>query len=364
MGSRLAELFVDITLRGGAVKEMKSLKEESFKLNRALGDLKTRTRDFGALTEREMRNAQKTQRLFDFDEKLYQSPKYRKSRDAVADADFSRKSVQSVQESQQDQANHANFMKNYGMRRQQEIVLRDIQKDKNKRQQDELLLLQRNTLERGKGYAVMQLLKNRLVSGSTANMGIGIGSGGSQTTNIAAKTAGAIGGMFSIWSLAITGAVTGAIYAGVQLAKSASPDAAATYEGSWKLVTNEIGQSLIPALTTVSRGLQGLASIIAAWKNSDAAKNTESFLDAIGFKILGPFDSFFKSLNQDGMYTSSQHKARFTSFEEGWRRVQQDAASGGSMEAKLLQQAIEGNQIAAQIAMNTGRPAPRPGNSP
>lgn len=360
MGQKLAELFVDITLRGGAVKEMRSLKEETRKLDRSLSDLNNRRRDTGALIEREMRNAQRKKSLFDFDEQEYSSSKYRKRSDAVADANFSEKLNLSAKSATEDEANHATFMKNYRTRHQQEIVVRDIQKDKNKREQEELLLLQRTTLERGKGFAIMQMMKNRFMSGNTASMEIGVGAGGSKGLNTAAQVAGALG---SGPLLAVTGAVTAAIYAGIQLAKSASPNAAATYDGSWKLVTNEIGQSLIPALMTVSRGLQGLAGIIESWKNSEAAKATGGFLDAIGFKILGPFDSLFKSMSKDGMYMSSQHQSRFTSFEEGWRRVQQDAASGGSLEAKLLQQAIIGNQIAAQIATNTGRPPPMPGNT-
>lgn len=330
MGQRLAELFIDITMRGGAKPQLIALRDQIAAMDKSLeNNASLYKRQTAAKLDQLDKIAARQKQLAALDEKTYGSARYQKHANTRAEADFDLQMAQSAKVAAQEKATHAAFLSNFGTRRQQESVLRDIQIDKNKKKREELLLLQRTTLEHGKGAAFAQMLKNQLASGLAAASG-----------------------------------VTAAAYAGIQLAKGASPNAAATFEGSWKMLTNEIGQTLIPALTNLSKSLQSAADVVSGFKAAYAnAEQTgaswwRSFLDIFGLKPRGD-----RSTNQGDMYTSSQHQARFTSFEEGWRRVQQDAASGGSLEAKLLQQAIIGNQIAAQIATNTGQPPPRPGNT-
>ncbi len=366
--AKLAELFVDITMRGGAKVQLKSLRDQIQSFDNSLkNNASLYKRQTDAKLDQLNKIAAREKEIAKLDQATYGSKKYANVAANRADTDFERMIAGSKKKSAIDQAMHANFMKNFGSRKQVGMVEASIQAEKNKQQQDELKLLQRTTMERGKGMAVLQLLKNRMASGNTAAMG---GAAGGSSLSGAASLAG-----LAVPAAAITAAVTAAIYMGIQLAKGASPNAAATYEGSWKMLTNEIGQSLIPALTNLSKTLQNAAIVWRNAKNSAVGAAAGTVASAAwNASVPGMAWNYATWLlskaagDQGGMLTSNDHKANFISFEEGWRRVQQDAASGGSLEAKLLQQAILGNQIAAQSAasLNTiaGNPPVPPGNVP
>lgn len=361
---KLAELFIDITMRGAGKVQLVSLRDQIKAMDKSLeNNASLYKRQTAAKLDQLDKIAARTQRLANLDQKMYGGGRADKMLARTADADFGMESAQSVKAAATDKASHATFLKNYGTRRQQAMVLRDIQKDQNAKQADELKLLQRTTLERGRGFAVAQLLKGRLASGNTAAMPGATGAGG---LGMAAQIAGTAGGPIGMAVAAVAAAITAAIYSGIELAKSASPNAAATYEGSWKMLTNEIGQSLIPALTMLSKTVQDVAGAYRKFKETGVPSAltsglTTAFSAMWNTSIAGPLSA----LNDNNMYTSSQHQSRFMSYEEGWRSLQSSAASGGSMEAKLLQQQIEGNQIAAQSARHLATIAARPpGNRP
>ncbi len=69
--------------------------------------------------------------------------------------------------------------------------------------------------------------------------------------------------------------------------------------------------------------------------------------------------------SDDGMLGSSTAQAGFSSIEDAWKRMQSEAASGGTLEAQLLAQQIEANRQLNQLVSNT-TPAnqPQPGNAP
>ena len=183
---------------------------------------------------------------------------------------------------------------------------------------------------------------------------------------------GPVGLLVAAATIVLATAISKAIEKAIDLAKGASPNAASTYEGSWKMLTNAIGRDLIPLLMSLSKVIQDAAHAYEKAKESTVAKigwkAMEWSTEATGFPtILRGFMMLRdKIFGPAPFYTSSQHQARFMSFEEGWRSQQQIAASGGSLEAKLLQEAIKGNQIAAQSARSlgiiAGNPPPEAGN--
>lgn len=377
VGGKLAELFIDINLRGGGKVALISMRDQLKAYDKSLennASLYNRQADAKiALTDR---MAEKQAKLLDLDEKFYRSKKYGRMLNAQAETNFRQATNESLKGGLTEQAAHANFLSNFGTRRQHETVLRDIQKDRNAKQREELMQLQRTTLERGKATAIMQLLKNRMATGNTAAIG-GIGTGGAGFA-MAARAAGAIGGPIGMAvTAAVAGtaaAISGAIYAGIQLARSASPNANATYEGSWKMLTNEIGMVLIPGLMRFSKFLQDAALAVQRFKESQIAKGTAAGANMAASGVGAVFRGIGNVLfggnglklgsGEGGMYTSSSHQAQFRSFEDGWRQVQMEVASGGSIESKLLEQAMRGNQIAAASAANLAIIAnqPPPGN--
>ncbi len=330
MQGQLAELFIDITLRGGGKVELVSLRDKIRAADKSLensGDLykrqtKAKIDQLGTLADRQKQLA-------------------------------------------------AMDIKTYGSKRYLDLMMKQTQSDRVRQQAEELRLLQKTTVERGKGVAIMQLLKNRMISGNTGAIpktAATSGPGGALLSSTA-QVAGA-----ALQVAPIVAAITAAIYTGINLARGASPVADKTYEGSWKMLTNEIGMTLVPALMGLSRDIQTMARALERFRRSPSGQasggvasgavesNPLTWLHRYNMWVVG----LFAGAQQDAqaMLTSSQHQSQFRSFEEGWKATQQEAASGGSIEARLLQQAMEANQIARQIADNTGRPAPRPGNVP
>jgi hypothetical protein len=56
----------------------------------------------------------------------------------------------------------------------------------------------------------------------------------------------------------------------------------------------------------------------------------------------------------DDLLRSSTFQSQFTSFDEGWRRVQLAATSGGTMEQRMLEIQERNRDYLRQIAANTG----------
>lgn len=210
--------------------------------------------------------------------------------------------------------------------------------------------------EKGRGLATFGALAKSFFTGNTE-----VGRFGGGAMGAAATVAGAAGRV-SI----ISTAVAGAIYAGVRMAAGASDNAASLLSGSWKMVTNELGQVFLPLLVEVCRALQSFAEIIRNIKDSQFGQGAAASAGYIGTGVhslsIGvgnllrdsPLGRMLAGTGGSrNLLASANTQAGFSSIEDAWRRIQSQAASGGSLEAQLLQQNIEANISLAQIVTNT-----------
>lgn len=315
-GNKLAELFIDISVRGGGKVELIDLHNKIKASDKALAN---NAGEYERLTRGKIRQLGK---LADRQSKLAQE-------------DY----------------------KTYGSKRYLDLLRKEDAAGKEMSRTEEYRDFQKNVVEKGKGRAVLGALFQRFRTGNAAEGGLGGGALGT-----AASVAGAAGQAAAI-AAPVAAAVAGVFYASLRLAAGTSENAESLLSGSWKMVMNEIGMNLLPVLVEFSRALQEAARIVRD------NKGAMSFVSSIarGLWDTSGIGAVTNGLNlmvgNGGMLASSSAKASFSGFEDGWRRIQQEAASGGSLEAQLLQQQIEANIKLQQLVQNTAPASqPQPGN--
>jgi hypothetical protein len=146
----------------------------------------------------------------------------------------------------------------------------------------------------------------------------------------AMASSGAGGMMGGVGSIAMAAgplaAAAAAILVANHAARTASPDTAATFDSSLKLVTMELGQHFVPALIAASSALQGIGNAAGSDSVKEFFRNT--------FKTRG-----FAALSRmmGGATPAATQPAQFQSFEQGWRTIQQQAAGRGPLEERMLE---------------------------
>lgn len=333
-GSQLAQLFVDITMRGGGKVDLKKFNDLLKEADKSLANnASLYQRQSKAKLDQLDLLARKQAALSQLDYKTYGSQRY------------------------------ANYMKTQVMANRQSAIAA------------EMANYQQNVAQRGGFSAVMRGLGGRLKSGET-QMGFGGGAMG-----VAGSVAGAVGAAAQA-AAPIAAAVAGVFYASLRAASSASDNASSLLSGSWKMLTNEIGTMLLPVLVEFSRALQWAAQKVREFRENGGGRVVATGAGVVGGAmvggavagpvgaiiggVVGGIAGFFAGRGNGGpMLASSNAQAGFSSIEGAWKRVQSEAASGGSLEAQQLAQQIESNRL---LSILTGQGAPQnqpqPGNVP
>lgn len=146
------------------------------------------------------------------------------------------------------------------------------------------------------------------------------------------------------------GSVMGMGAAGITVGHSlqqASPDTYKTLTTSFDLLSATIGTALIPAALEVSKIFQGLSQGIAPVARF-FRDNRAAGLSLIS-PTLGLTDVIFEALRgkpAEKPDMANTMPASFQSFEQGWRTIQQQAASNGPLETQLLQVQLDNLQAA------------------
>ena len=262
---KLAELFIDLTLRGGSKIQLVSLKRQADELARSMegGGKRYRAQIAGQMAQLE-KIVELEGRRAKIEAEAYNSPRGRRLAQETAQVDIAKQQAQEIK-------NTAILEAKYG-----------------------------------KVGAMAIKARNAMASSGAGGMMGGVGS--------IAMAAGPMA------------AAVAAIFAANHAARTASPDTAATFDSSLKLVTMEIGQHLVPALIAASSALQGIGNV--------AGNNVVKEFFRAAFRTRG-FEALSRMMG--GATPAATQPAQFQSFEQGWRTIQQQAASRGPLEERMLE---------------------------
>lgn len=346
ISGQLANLFVDITLRGGAKAQIKDIKDRIESTDKALANSAVFYKAVTGEKIRQMGKLADNQRsLSKVDQRTYGSMPYAGYANKQAKADV----ASEIAGKQKSIALSRAELQALSGKRGVELATKTVQADRVKKQVEELKNQQIMVAQYGKiGATIRQAGASMSILGKL-----------SPTTLIGASVAGISAG-----------------YAGSQ----ASPERAATLSTSFDLLAAQIGTHLLPAMDALSGAAQSAANLFG--KIPKPAPGTYAgtgtligagigtiILPGLGTIIGGIIGSiggsFFKG--KDEPTRTATGPAHFEALDQAWRRIQQQAASTGDLEQQLLQIQVanlpQQTRALNQIAINTtpqGQPVPLP----
>jgi hypothetical protein len=331
MQGKLAELFIDITLRGGAKAQIKDIKDRIEATDKALAKNAV---FYQAVTGEKIRQmgrlAENQEKLARVDQRTYGKLPYAGYTDKQAKAEIATEIAGKQKMIALSQAE----LKALSGKRGLELAQKTVQSERIKKQVEEVKNQQRLIAEHGKLGATIR-----------------------QTAGLLAKAA-------SLRTLAALGPVAAVVGTAIATAPAASPIHADTLSKSFDLLSAQIGTILLPIVDDLSIGMQKLAGFIDFLNGKKKAdgKKEAGFLDWIGFQIFGPFTPFIKNKGEEPTRPATG-PAHWEAFDQTWRRIQQEIAGRGPLEQQIFDiqmQNLPAQTLALQqIAVNT-KPANQP----
>ncbi len=338
--AKLSELFIDITLRGGAKAQIKSIKEQIESTDRALAKNAV---FYEAVTGEKIRQmsklAENQEQLAKVDQRTYGKLPYAGYADKQAKADVETEIAGKQKMVALSQAELRALSGKRGM----ELAQKTVQADRVKKQVEEVKNQQLMIAQYGKlGATIRQMGGLASMASPGALLGLGIG------------------------GLTVGHAV-----------QQASPVHADMLSKSFDLLAAQIGTLLIPVVTSLSFALQQMSKGVESF-----AQKADKFEDSLPQwlkKLIDPSGLF--QINKEGPRfvkpgeeqpdRPATMPAHFEAFNQAWKRIQQQAASTGPLEQRILDvqmkmlEAMNAN-TAALNANNNAPPAVVPvgGNAP
>jgi hypothetical protein len=357
MSQKIADLFIDINLRGGGKIELLALRDKILASDKALAN---NADMYGRQTSAKIKQmteiAKRAAELAKSDQSTYGSMKYGKAADAQANAEIEREIAnrqKSIALSKAERAVLAGrrgdvsarmeakdtadaLLKNqekaialgkaeltlHKGKQGAEVAQKTLQAERIKKQVDEVKLHQRMVAEHGKIGATLReraSLLSRISPG--ALMGLGIG------------------------GITVGHAVG-----------QASPIHAETLSKSFDLLAAHIGTLLLPVVDQLSFALQRAA--VAAEEFRNRANNVQDsmplwlkeFLDPGGYFGLNPNGTVYNEQNpRNGQpQRPATMPAHFEAFDQAWKRIQQEAAGRGPLEQQIYD--LQMRNLPAQTA--------------
>lgn len=323
-GNKLAELFVDITIRGGARAQLLDMKEKIEATDRALANNAQKYQNVTSGKILQMNKlAERQMDLAKVDQRTYGSLPFGRFADKQAKADVETEIANKQKLVTLSQAE----MRALSGKRGAELAQKTVQSERVKKQVEEIKNQQMMIAQHGRlGGTIMQMA-------SMAKL--------------------AMGGPIGI----AAGAVAAVGATAVATAGAASPVHSDMLSKSFTLLAAQIGTLLLPIIEDMAYALQ-IASDAVGWfgdKINDFLAVVPQWLkqgvDPTG--VLG--------VNKEGALHRSQRQldrpasmpASFEAFEQSWRRVQQEAASTGPLEQRILDVQMRNLEALNQIVTNT-----------
>lgn len=344
-GGQLANLFVDITLRGGAKAQLKDIKERIESSDRALAKNAV---FYKAVTGEKIRQMSKLAEnqydLAKIDKSTYGSMPYANYADKEKKADVETE----IAGKQKSIALSQGEIKALKGKQGIELAGKTMQEGRIKKQVEEIKNHNMMVAQYGKiGASIMQAGKG--LSGVLSKM-----------PNLS------LGGLMG---MGVAGLTVG------HAVSQASPLHMETLTKSFDLLAASIGMHLLPMIDFLSVKMQGLSTYIeksaipSSHAFSESIKlHTEAFTSLEGFgRLLGTYLGIIPAGTQRGKNKDDDKEpdrpatkpAHFESFDQSWRRIQQEAASTGTLEQRTLDIQMRILEATNRVVVNTA-----PGNTP
>lgn len=356
-GGKLAELFIDISLRGGGKVELMALRDQIDAADKSLANNATlyRMQTAGKIDNmRELAEAQA--KLAKLDTETYKSKYY---------SDFAAK--QAIAQKTTEQADAAR--KNAAMEAEFKAGKIDNMREAAAYQEKESqLYLKMYKSKEYADYAAKQAGADRIrqqaeESKNYAKLTAEHGKFGAAVINAKQKFAAMLPWPLNqiASSASVPMAAMAAVGAMVHAGKASSPEAASTMDKSTQLVSMAVGDTFAPVTLKVAGIMQSLAWAVR--KINDSGIWTYGDDTAIGNGIINIRNHInpLRWFANDTELSLPNSHGRFGSIESGWRDLMAASSTGGPLETQIAQQQLEAlNKL---IENTNPQNQPRPGNN-
>jgi len=330
MQGQLAQLFVDITLRGGAKAQLLDMKEKIEASDRALANNAQKYQNVTSGKIIQMSKlAERQHDLAKVDQRTYGKLPYAGYAGKQAKADVETE----IASKQKMIALSKAELQALSGKRGAELAQKTLQSERIKKQVEEVKNQQRLVAEHGKLGATIK-----------------------QTAGLA-NMAGAMKALGPIWAI---------IGAAVATAPAASPTHADMLSKSFELLSAQIGTLLLPIVTGLSGALQNMADKIKQITDQipENAKTTAAnTVSGTGWLVTGLPKAIkeWMMATMNGRPVEQLNKparpatmpASFEQFDQTWRRIQQEVAGRGDLEQKIFDVQMKNLEALNKIAANT-----------
>jgi len=361
-GAKLAELFIDISLRGGAKVELMALRDQIDAADKSLTNSATlyKLQTQGKIDN--MKELAARQASFaQFDTATYKSKEYADVASEQAQADRLQKQAQeaksyahltaeydkfgvaqgkiaNMKESATNEAAIATLdSKTYKSKEYADYAAQQAQTDRLQKQAQEAKNYAHLTAEYGKFGAAVINAKQKFAAMLPWPL--------NQIANSATLPMAA---------LAATGAM---IHAG----KASSPEAASTMDKSTQLFSMAVGDTFVPVTMKAAGVMQSLANAVNKVNQSGFWQWGDDSALGKGISNVMDYINPFRWFGNETELSLPNSQGRFGSVDSGWRDLMQASSTGGPLETRIMQQQLEALQ--KLIENTTPRDQPRPGNN-